>query len=64
MRLSDAGLRRRQSKLLYPDHRSPPWPTEDATPRSLEPIVRRVTGEGRFACHRERFGRVPQFQDP
>jgi hypothetical protein len=31
MRLSDAGLRQRQSKALYPNHRSPPWPTEDAT---------------------------------
>ena len=26
--------------MLYPDHRSPPWLTEGATPRSLEPIVR------------------------
>ena len=41
MRLSDAGLRCRQTKLIYPDHRLPPWLTEDATPRSLEPIVRR-----------------------
>jgi hypothetical protein len=40
MRLSDAGLRRRQTKLLYPNHRPPPWLTEDAAPRSLEPIVR------------------------
>src|ERR1700722_11098452 len=40
MRLSDAGLRRRQRKLIYPDHRLPPWLTEDATPRSLEPLVR------------------------
>jgi len=38
-RLSDAGTRR-QTKMLYLDHRSPPCPTEDATPRSLEPIVR------------------------
>jgi hypothetical protein len=40
MRLSDAGLRRRQTKLIAPNHRLPPWLTEDATPRSLEPIVR------------------------
>jgi hypothetical protein len=33
MRLSDAGLRRRQSKLLYPNHRLPPWLTEDAITR-------------------------------
>jgi len=31
MRLSDAGLRRRQTKMLYPNHRLPPWITEDAT---------------------------------
>jgi hypothetical protein len=42
MRLSDARLRRHQSKLIYPDHRLPPWFTEDDTPRSLEPIVRRL----------------------
>ena len=30
MRLSDAGLRRRQTKVLYPNHRLPPSPTEDA----------------------------------
>ena len=31
MRLSDAGLHRRRTKALYPNHRFPPWPTEDAT---------------------------------
>ena len=31
MRLSDAGLRRRQTKLIYPNHRLPPWSTEDDT---------------------------------
>jgi hypothetical protein len=41
MRLSDAGLRRRQTKLIYPNHRPSPWSTEDAVPRSLEPLVRR-----------------------
>jgi hypothetical protein len=30
MRLSDAGMRNRKTKLIYPDHRLPPWPTEDA----------------------------------
>jgi len=29
MRLSDAGLRGRQKKLIYPDHRLPPSSTED-----------------------------------
>src|SRR5258708_2066936 len=40
MRLSDAGLRCQPTKLIYPNHRFPPWLTEDSTPRSLEPIVR------------------------
>jgi hypothetical protein len=31
MRLSDAWLHRRQTKALDPNHRLPPWPTEDAT---------------------------------
>src|SRR6266478_7967990 len=42
MRLSDAGLRRLKTNALDPHHRLPPWPTEDATPRSLEPIVMRA----------------------
>jgi len=31
MRLSAAGLRRRQTKVLYPNHRLPPWRTEEDT---------------------------------
>jgi hypothetical protein len=31
MRLSDAGARRHPTKLIYPDHRSPPSLNEDAT---------------------------------
>jgi len=31
MRLSDAGLRRRATKLIYPNHRLPPGPNEDDT---------------------------------
>jgi hypothetical protein len=31
MRLSDAGLHQRRTKALYPNHRLPPWLTEDAT---------------------------------
>jgi hypothetical protein len=30
MRLSDAGMRCRKTKLIYPDYRPPPWLTEDA----------------------------------
>ena len=41
MRLSDAGVRRRQTELIYIDHQPSPWLTEDDAPRSLEPIVRR-----------------------
>ena len=48
MGLSDAGLRQRQTKAVYPDHQPTPCLTEDAVPRSLEPIVRRpeVRDEG------------------
>jgi hypothetical protein len=31
MRLSDARLRRHTTKLSYPNHRLPPWTTEDDT---------------------------------
>jgi hypothetical protein len=31
MRLSDARVRQPKTKAVYPDHRSPPWLTEDAT---------------------------------
>src|ERR1700691_1372009 len=31
MRLSDAGLHQRRAKALNPNHRLPPWLTEDAT---------------------------------
>jgi hypothetical protein len=39
MRLSDVTPRSQKTKLFYFNHRLPPWLTEDATPRSLEPIV-------------------------
>jgi hypothetical protein len=31
MKLSGAGLRQREPKRIYPNHRLPPWLTEDAT---------------------------------
>src|SRR5258708_18442681 len=31
MRLSGARFRKRPTKLIYPDHRLPPWLTEDTT---------------------------------
>jgi hypothetical protein len=51
MRLSDAGLRRGQTKLIYPNHRLPPWPNEDA-PRDRsnrlldDATTGRVCGDG------------------
>ena len=42
MRLSDAGMRRRQTELIYPNHRLPPWPNEDA-PRDRS---NRLLGDG------------------
>jgi hypothetical protein len=48
MSLSYTRVRRRQTKLLYPNHRLPPWLTEDTTSRSREPNVRgRPTSETR-----------------
>ncbi len=32
MRLSDAGLRRSQTKVIYLDHRTSPWLIEDRDP--------------------------------
>src|SRR6202522_2328377 len=46
MRLSDARLRCRQTKLIYPNHRPPPWPNEaaprDRTNRLLDDALRRT----------------------
>ena len=39
MRLSDAGLHQRRTKVLYPNHRSPPWLTEDATRDRLNRLL-------------------------
>jgi hypothetical protein len=33
MRLSDARVRRRKTKLIYPKHRLPPWATETESTR-------------------------------
>jgi hypothetical protein len=33
MRLSDARARRKKTKLIYLNHRLPPWLNEDDTPR-------------------------------
>jgi hypothetical protein len=44
MRLSDARLRRRETKVRYPNHRLPPRLTEDATPV----IARLLAGFAQF----------------
>ena len=59
MSLSDARLRERKTKLFYPNHRSPPWLTEDTTPRSLEPIFRRSRWFKAIARH---YRRPPALQ--
>jgi hypothetical protein len=72
MRLSDAGLRRRQTKLLYPNHRLPPYLTGDDTRarsnRLLERIALnraqtfRTVGELVFSASDRRAGRkLPGF---
>jgi hypothetical protein len=66
MRLSGAGLRCRQTKLIYPDHRLPPWPNGDAAPRSLEPIVRQHplcrAGDAQARAKRSQAIEAPQLR--
>ena len=56
MRSSDAGLHRPKSKLIYANHRLPPWLTENATPRALEPIVRPDGELPELVAHRNLHG--------
>ena len=66
MRLSDPGTHDRQTELIYTNHRTFPWVTEDSTPRSLEPIVRgyryiqlKISEQGKdriYACRSVRCG--------
>ena len=42
MRLSDAGLRQRQTKALYLNHRSTPWLTEDAPRDRSNRLLERI----------------------
>jgi hypothetical protein len=52
MRLSDAGLHRRPTKLIYPDHRLPPWLNEDATrDRSNRLLEGRVLERPKYRVH-------------
>ncbi len=59
MRLSDAGLRRRQTKALYPDHRLPPWSTEDATRDRSS----RLLDDSQRSRNLDRLPKLPPF-DP
>ena len=43
MRLSDARVRRRKTKLIYPNHRLPPWLTEDAPRDRSNRLLGRAT---------------------
>ena len=38
-RLNDAGLRKRRTKMLYTNHRLPPWLTEDDTRDRSNPLL-------------------------
>jgi hypothetical protein len=44
MRLSEAGLRQRQTKALYPNHRPAPWLIEEATRDRSSRLL------GQYAC--------------
>jgi hypothetical protein len=58
MRLSDAELRRRRTKLIYPGHRRTPWLTEDAardrSNRLLDAVTTRCRGRRNFEPRRRR----------
>src|SRR3984885_13908027 len=62
MRLSDAGLHQRRTKALYPNHRLPPWLTEDATRdrsnRLLGGVQDGATGRNGQLCGDEALGWV------
>ena len=43
MRLCDAGLRRRQMKLIYPNHRFTPYATEVAARNRSNRLLQSIT---------------------
>jgi hypothetical protein len=63
MRLSDAGLRRRQMKAVYPDHRLPPWLTEDATRDRSNRLLEATTETQTGTATEEAYGlrRIPEL---
>jgi hypothetical protein len=58
MRLSDAGLRQRQKIAVYPNHRSPPWLTEDATRDRSNRLLGIKAGQS------ERYQRIQALECP
>jgi hypothetical protein len=58
MRLSDAGLRRHEAKLIYPNHRPPPWLTEDATRDRSNRLLDGYADVSKYAHY---FGRSRAF---
>ncbi len=64
VRLSDAGLRRCQTKLIYPNHRLPPWLTK-TRPRDRSNRLLDATQRSRDRGHRSCNSlRLPQHHRP
>ena len=59
MRLSDAGVRRR-SKMIYPNHRLPPWLIEDA-PRDRSNRLLDDCADNDFALSKIAPGKDPNY---
>src|SRR5271167_5165162 len=65
MRLSDAGLRRRQTKPIYPNHRLPLWFTEDATrDRSNRLLEGSTEAELRSPLRQDLQRRIEPYRQP
>jgi len=67
MRFSDAGLRCRERKLVYPDHRPIPWLTEDAKPRDrsnrlLDGDIARLLGRRKARESRRKLLKNPAHE--
>jgi hypothetical protein len=63
VRVSDAGLRRSKTKLLYPNHRLPPWLTEDAT-RDRSNRLSNATCTSEFSHYRVNPNQEWTIDDP
>jgi hypothetical protein len=62
MRLSDAGARRRKAKLIYPNHRLPPWLNEDVTrDRSNRLLEACAAGHRRYLRHARYASSTPKM---